>query len=152
MIPAKFRVWDEVIGQMFYDVGITPDGVPYRVSERRFDYYPPEFLMQYSGLKDKNGTLIYDGDIIRYVKPGEYIPTRDSGGGIIDYNYVEPEKKILYVEYFAATFATKDIKKSKTSDQFYSPLDWFIENEPIDVIKNVEVIGNIYETPDLKEE
>lgn len=100
-----------------------------------FNYEEVE-LMEFTGLKDKNCKEIYEGDIIRAIKPDEYIPNRDDSGGIIDYVDRKPEEKIFIVEYFGASFAIKDVP---------TPLDWIVEEE------NIEVIGNIYENLELLE-
>lgn len=141
MREIKFRAWLTNENKM-YDFDLN-DSMGDHFN--RLDYgYGKYELLQYTGLLDKNGKEIYEGDIIRTVKPGECVPNRDSGGGIIDYDFIEPEERTCYVEFFAATFATKEVK-SKANDNFYAPLDWIIHDE------QVEVIGNIYENPELME-
>ena len=61
MREIKFRAWDgkEVkrdIELMFFDGGWSMHGVP----------KGDAILMQYTGLKDKNGKEIYEGDIMSY--------------------------------------------------------------------------------------
>ena len=71
MREIKFRVWDEQTKRMWYSDGsilplkslaFTPD----RVYARGASGYDPnvQHLMQYMGLKDKNGKEIYEGDIV----------------------------------------------------------------------------------------
>lgn len=62
MREIKFRQWDSVNKIMHYDIGATPGcwtGFP-KVSWER---YP---IMQFTGLRDKNGKEIYEGDILHF--------------------------------------------------------------------------------------
>ena len=122
----KFRAWDgeemiilENSGLQYYDfegsysLGFTVDGYngfwaheQYETATQEANKFP---IMQYTGLKDKNGKEIYEGDIIK-------VMTKD----MVDINYkatVEWTKKGFY-----NNFTDYDIS---------------------------EVIGNIYENPEL---
>jgi len=78
-------------------------------------------LMQYTGLKDKNGVKIYEGDIIRN-------PTFD--GGYLINEVVEDR----------GTFAMKDIEDLP-----------YVQNPLYEWISDCEVIGNIHEDKELLE-
>lgn len=71
-------------------------------------------ILQYTGLKDKHGVEIYEGDIIRATAIDGYLPTMND---------------ITIVEYNPGYFFTND------------ELAWH----------ELEVIGNIYQNPELLE-
>lgn len=129
MRDIRFRAWDKKNQRMAtggfwvgsdYGMAFTVSGsvsLDELNAGKAFIEQAPEFeLMQYTGLKDKNGKEIYEGDIIRGTK-FNYSPVFD------DSEYVD-----AVVEW------------SKDTPRF---LPHMLSSSPI------EVIGNIYENPEL---
>lgn len=82
-------------------------------------------LMQYTGLKDKNGVEIYEGDIIKGISKTH-----------------KNNKITLYVKWDRGQYDVFDIHdKDNWMDSLYNHMHFY----------DIEVIGNIYENPELLE-
>lgn len=126
MREIKFRAW---IKEGAYDDGILPDGnemdyiqgfvgeTVWCSDNSEIDIKSCE-LMQFTGLKDKNGKEIYEGDIIK----------GDTYGHILE---------VIWDEGYCGFSPFLDL-----IDGDYTGEDW----------GRCEVIGNIYENPELLED
>ena len=131
----KFRVWDtynkEMLDVQELDYADSYNGQPMIRTTMYNDYFDTEemILMQYTGLHDKNGKEIYEGDIVLY-KDWEMAYEGGGNDSFINKGIVE------YCEdnccYNVTERQTVDI-----TDVLYK------DNE------DLEVIGNIYDNPEL---
>jgi len=121
MREIKFRAW--INNKM-----VTGDLAETHISLRGLKQYDNYILMQYTGLKDKNGKEIYEGDIVRV-----------SASGWHD----EPDGKIEIAHWCVCGFgfcnADENYKESHICHGWTSGND-------------LEIIGNIYENPEYLED
>lgn len=123
MREIKFRVWDKRKKEWLFrgkDIDAMADDI-----EGMCIGWESYEIMQYTGLKDKNGKEIYEGDIVKKYKRGFY----DTSYGTY----------IVSWDEITVAFTTKDRDLSSGS---------FME----DIEFNYEVIGNIYENPRFESE
>ncbi|ERI10852.1 YopX family protein [Aneurinibacillus aneurinilyticus] len=112
MREIKFRAWDKNLERLY-----NPDYVQEYFHEivsdnKRFT------LLQYTGLKDKNGKDIFEGDILEYKKLSFHEDGVERG-------------HVWYNEY----------------------AEWSVNNWLLNrIYRRAEVIGNIFEHPELLEE
>ena len=125
MIP-KFRAWTEEGKVMYYDVyPFKDDTLLLSYDEISFDEVPASdfILMQSTGMFDKNGKEIFEGDIVKY-KAGCNTYTEE----------------VAYDKNFGG-FGVRDAK----ADIIFT--FWELA-EDIDLI-SLEVVGNIWEDGEL---
>ena len=127
MIP-KFRAWTEEGKVMYYDVyPFKDDTLLLSYDEIAFDEVPASdfILMQSTGLKDKNGSEIFEGDIVKY----------EAGCNTVT-------EEVAYDKNFAG-FGVRDAD----TDIIFT----FLQLADVVDLISLEVVGNIYNNPGLLE-
>ena len=147
----KFRIWNSA--EMHYnDFVVTATAYVGKITEEflgRCVFNQEDLtadkeciLMQCTGLKDKNGKLIYEGDIVKINTWFDKIVPDD-----FEYRYENEKGFALYQIHFnqkKARFEAKCIKYTKEKPYRCFLLEY--------VPTNNEVIGNIYENKELLDE
>lgn len=140
----KFRAWNKKENKIYYNIGVGSllfvnyewdNDLECFTVEETYDEKELE-IMQYTGLKDRNGKEIYEGDIIKQVVPSsrEYCYTR---------NYDENNFEVVF-KY--GSFLLQRPYQNKVYTRGVVEIDEFVGFECF------EVIGNIYENSELLKE
>ena len=138
MKEIKFKIWDKInknlaSGYEAYNsvCGWQNDETGSHIILRQEKY----ILLQYTGSEDKNGKEIYEGDIAKFVE--EFNPF-----------YERLWEYLGIIVYEFGKYLFREIKPYYDYDQYECDLaDMLLEN-----IEDFEIIGNIYENPELLEE
>lgn len=124
----KFRAWDKTRKEIRSLWSITPFGVvigDIKTEEHRISFKDGE-IMQCTGLKDKNGKLIFEGDIIANIDLG----------------------CVAIVEYYPISYSL--MVHIRGMDDFV-PIEDICYTDRENDGTPFEIIGNIYENPELLE-
>lgn len=142
MREIKFRAWNPTSQAMFWSGKCNSLEKFFSYTERLTQEMP---LMQYTGLKDKSGKEIYEGDIILY--PDTYTETVDVGVSVGLKVAETPENSFATVVFFGGAFCL-DCSGGETLGKGKHTFDWVYNWYGMEV-DELEVIGNIYEDPEL---
>ena len=131
MIP-KFRAWDKRFSEFVEDFFVSEDGKIYKkTKDTGYGFAISRetsnkiILMQSTGLFDRNGKEIFEGDILACKTDDE----------VINLNVFWDEEHALFM-----------FESKKYNEQ--EPLAELVENNTYPF----EIIGNVYENPELLEE
>ena len=124
----KFRVWDIELHMWINNIGMGKDNTLYKGTKKRFA------VMQYIGLKDKNGNEIYEGDILCN---DEYQTWE--WRGVVKFSH-----GVFGVEWLS-NVKSKSMVGSWGQKHNLRKLD-------DDIVERQIIIGNIYENPELLSE
>lgn len=144
MRKIKFRAWDKDEKRMIHLANSMDSDTFLQLNNHSWGVFEPEkenyyggasanklrvdILMQYTGLKDKNGTEIYEGDIVKCEKRGYAFYK-----SVVKYNDVMGRFDIV-----------------QGDGSFPLTLEEIVDDISIGGL-DYEVIGNIYENPELLE-
>lgn len=128
----KFRAWDNRCQEMVDWDGITGHGsTMYKIMCNPFPEYIP---MQFTGLHDKNGKEIYEGDVVFKFYGTRVVKKRLEGAkGVVKFGRFLLLKDDWQIEHWVTGWY----------------MDFDDGSGSIPITEVFEIIGNIYETPEL---
>lgn len=108
----------------------------------------PESAGQFTGLQDKNGVEIYEGDIVQNGSPNIKIWQGSKGGGAI--MKICPIGKVIYsAPAFDIETVRNGMYETANEKQYTLYGDWQDGWANGSIEQDLTVIGNIYENPEL---
>lgn len=159
----KFRAWDKINKKMVYNVGIGPDGKlspnaeiyasSWKVNQNALDFFRGieqlfEEPQQFTGLHDKNGKEIYEGDVLGLNElpiPGKQTSFGQAIVKFGDYSYLGIEYGSDGYGYYVEGYDGYRRSDGRIDKYYFSDTG----QETILHCKEWEVIGNVFENPEL---
>lgn len=124
----KFRVWDIELHMWINNIGMGKDNTLCKGTEKRFA------VMQYIGLKDKNGNEIYEGDILCNDEYQTWV-----WRGVVKFSHG------VFGAEWLSNVKSQSMVGSWGQKHNLRKLD-------DDIVERQIIIGNIYENPELLSE
>jgi len=139
MRENKFRAWDKIKKRWYYaslqENGWTQHDTDLEYSDEVSDW------QQYTGLHDKNGKEIWEGDVVRVLYPDWASKPKDDPRTLEQY-LIEEKCVVGHIIYNTPSFEI-DFGIGKYGDRDFGRISGY---------SRIEVIGNIYENPELVKE
>lgn len=135
----KFRCWDDYNREML-DLQ-EQDTNPYNISD-----FTQHNIMQCTGLKDKNGKLIYEGDIVKITK-------EDWRKDLYSLVYLVCWDRTQWQLGLLKWQRPKAQRNRRSDRQFpFKDIVSFDDYTPNKFFAQCEIIGNVYENKELLED
>jgi uncharacterized phage protein (TIGR01671 family) len=151
----KFRIWDKILKRFLFDHRGTGTFFSRHKNLEHGDLSVSEFIddansivQQFTGLSDKNGREIYEGDILERIY------------SVLDYKTPDgkelyKDEKSHYIVKFGEFYYIWGYDNASTvvglylESVKYQSRRFFVKDAILDHYEPYLVVGNIYETPEL---